>query len=377
MDSVLLYPGSTIGIIGDYFSSTQLVNVARDAGLKIATYSSNSDSEIARQSDYAFTGDMNDVDTLREFAEKCDLVTYVSNDIDPQVISEIEKYTYVPQGESLLEISQDRVMERAFFDQINVNTSPYVTIINLEDIYQAIDSIGYPAILKPIQRHMVNNQQLVINESNDIALASDMLKWGPYILESYVPYRSEYSIIATKSVKDNLQQFPAVKTSYLGNVLQTASTDISKVDQKVIQEMIRIVNQIGKNVKYVGSFEVSFGVTADHNIYVTNIDPTVNNTGFLFNLATEISEYDQHLRAISGLPLAKIKKISDVVSRSFTKKQYEQVLRQRILQPNWQFYFNYHNNARDNDVVGVILIPTDSVEEAFHRIVNTGIWTKN
>src|SRR5699024_12671613 len=118
-------------------------------GFKVAAYGSNAESPTLREADMAIVGRGNDQLQLQKFAERCDLVIYESEQVSSESIKFIQRFTNVPQGSEALELMQDRLLERTFFEQINVNIAPYSTIVSLDDIYQAISSIGFPCVLKP------------------------------------------------------------------------------------------------------------------------------------------------------------------------------------------------------------------------------------
>ena len=152
MSTNVLYHGNTLGIMGIDRNGKKLIMAAKEAGLNVGVYLEHAEPENTKLADFTVIGNYRDKEKLTEFGENCDAVIYETAAIDSIVIKYLSKYTNIPQGLDPLEIMQDRLMERAFLDQINVNVAPYVTVIGLDDIYQSIDSIGYPAVLKPIQR---------------------------------------------------------------------------------------------------------------------------------------------------------------------------------------------------------------------------------
>ena len=146
-----LYPGATLGIIGLDRNGSTLITAAKRAGFNVGVYVDHAQPSLTKQADFTISGAYNNQEKLTMFAQTCDAIIYANDLIDSSVLRYLSRDTYLPQGVNALEIVQDRLMERAFLDQINVNVAPYVTVISLDDVYQSIDSIGYPAILKPIQ----------------------------------------------------------------------------------------------------------------------------------------------------------------------------------------------------------------------------------
>ncbi|GEP23818.1 MAG: ATP-grasp domain-containing protein [Lentilactobacillus diolivorans] len=369
----VLYPGQTIGILGDSISSPELLVRAKKMGFNVGMYSSNENSKAMQLADYKYIGPLNDKQALKMFAERCDVVMYNNDSIDSEIIRYISKFTSVPQKDSLLDIIQDRLIERSFFETLNINMAPYATIVTLEDVYQAINSIGYPAILKPIQRGLLGGKELLIKNQADIVAASGLLDAGTYILESYVVHDIDYSIIVTRKEDGSRVIFPTVEVIYHGEQIMTAFTP-AKLDPDVDKEMKRITSEIANNVDYVGTFEVSLFLAKNGSIYVNRVAPVLSPAGFVFDYATNANEFEQHLRAIAGLPLTKTISGIPTIFQTIRQKEYQRVQTQWVIKDNWHFTF-YGNNPKNDEVsVGHVLIPTKSLSSTLMQVEATGIW---
>lgn len=369
----VLYPGQTIGILGEGPSTPVLLMTAKRMGFNIGMYSSNEDSKAMQLADYKYIGPIDDKQTLKMFAERCDVVMYDNDFIDSDIIRYISEFTSVPQSDGLLDVIQDRLIERSFFETLNINMVPYSTIVTLEDIYQAINSIGYPAILKPIQRGLLNGKELLIKNQADIVLASGFLDAGTYILESYVEHDIDYSVIVTRTEAGDQEIFPVVEVVYKNNQLMTAFT-ASKLDPSVEKEMKRITKEITNNLDYVGTVEVSLFLAKSGSIYVSRVAPLLSPAGFVFDYAANVNEFEQHIRAIVGLPLAKIITATPTVYQTIRKKDYQRIKTQWVIKGNWHFTI-YDNQVSDDDqAVGNVLIPTQSLPDTLMQLEATGIW---
>ena len=206
MAKTVLYPGNTLGIIGLDHNGRAMIAAAHELGLKVHAYVNQPHPELTAQADYTIVGNYRDKDKLTEFGEACDAVVYVTAAIDAIVFKYLSQYTQVIQGVEPLEILQDRLMQRAFLDQVNVNIAPYVTVISLDDVYQAIDSIGYPAVLKPIQRG-VGDESMIIRRQSDIARAANFMQAGTYMAEAMYMVGWWYMVMMMTMVRrrrDNL-----------------------------------------------------------------------------------------------------------------------------------------------------------------------------
>ena len=178
MENAMLFPGDTIGIIGDSQNGIMLAQAAKKMGFKVAAYCTGQSVPTLSEADVKIVGRMNDKEKLQDFAQRCNVVTYESENIASETVEFIERFTKVPQGHETLEITQDRLLERAFFEQLNVNIAPYATIVSLDDIYQEIGSIGYPCVLKPIQKGFGKRRQQMITKQTDIARCADIIDFG-------------------------------------------------------------------------------------------------------------------------------------------------------------------------------------------------------
>lgn len=369
----VIYPGQTIGILGDSISTPTLLARAKQMGFNIGMYSSNENSKAMELADYKYIGPYTDKETLKMFAERCQAVIYDNQYIDSDVIRYISQFTAVPQQDGMLDIVQDRLIERTFFETLNINMVPYSTIVTLEDIYQAINSIGYPAILKPIQRGLNGGKELLIKNQADIVLASGFLDSGTYILESYVEHDTDYSVVVTRSDSGSTIMFPPVEVIYEGDQLMTAHTP-AKLDPSVKKEMERITNEIANNLEYVGTFEVSLFLAKSGSIYVSRVAPKLSPAGFVFDYAANADEFEQHLRAIAGLPLTKIIPGIATVFQAIRQQEYERVQTQWVIKDNWHFTFYGNKPADDKECVGHVLIPTKSISDTLIKLEATGIW---
>ncbi|MHA8110072.1 ATP-grasp domain-containing protein [Lactobacillaceae bacterium Melli_B4] len=371
MANNFIYPGNTLGIINNDINTFSLITEAKKNGLLVGIYTDNVDNQVNELADFVVNGSLKDDGKLKEFAQRCDVVTYNSIRTDAELINFISQYTRVPQGTDILEIMNDRLIEQTFLNELNVNTLPYITIVELNDIYKSIDSIGYPAILKPIQKSFFNDQQLIINNQVDIAKAAIMLDRGTYILEPYLEHQFEYTLNIIHGMKDEPKLMPIVQCLYKGNRLQSASnlTDLAPV---VINEINRLGTLIANHLEYYGAFKIKFLVQNDDNIYIKSVGPKLDIDAMLFDRTIEGVTHG-HLRAICGLPTSFIMDDGTFYLRTFSQDQLQEVKKQWALKANWQFVF-YAKGENNHGAIGHVLIPTSELNKTIEQVNNTGIW---
>ncbi|KRK97185.1 phosphoribosylaminoimidazole carboxylase, ATPase subunit [Secundilactobacillus odoratitofui DSM 19909 = JCM 15043] len=376
MDNQVLYPGGTIGVIGDSTDGPMIVSAARQAGFKVGAYGSDETSEMLQLADFKIVGELSDRERLSDFAERCDLVTYDSQHLSPDVLTAIAEKTALPQGSDFQMMMQDRLLERAFYEQLNVNIPPYATIVSLDDVYQSINSIGYPSVLKPIQKDLVHGEELTIRTQTDIAKAAGLMDWGTYILESTVDYSRELAVTVARNASGESRLFPAVELKRQNGQLTWAYLPAT-LDDDVQGELDRICHEIVANVSYVGVFEVDFMLNDNGSIYVKQIIPTFGEAGRIFDRATTVSQFEQHIRAIAGMPLSDVQILKPTVMAAFTHQQANAIKTQWTLKPNWHFSFyrHGHQDIDNQQLAGHILVQGDELSKVLEQLEDTEIWT--
>lgn len=376
MDNHVLYPGGTIGVIGNSSNGSMIVAAARQAGFNVGAYGADETSEMLQLADFRIVGELSDRERLEDFAQRCDLVTYDSEHLSPAVLDVLADKTALPQGSDLQMVMQDRLLERAFYEQLNVNIPPYATIVSLDDIYQSINSIGYPAVLKPIQKDLPHGEELLIKTQTDIAQAAGLMDWGTYILESTVSYARELAVTVARTRDGEATLFPAVQIERQDGQLKWAYLP-AQIEPDVQSELDRICNEIVANVTYVGVFEVDFMLTANNAIYVKQIVPTFGEVGRIFDRATSTTQFEQHLRAIAGLPLSDVEILRPTVLAAFKKRQLNAIRTQWVIKKNWHFsyYQRYQQTTNDDDLVGHVLVQGDDVNKLLEQLDDTEIWS--
>lgn len=371
-----IFPGSTLGIIGINRNGGAMIAAAKKAGFNVGVYVDHSQPDITKMADFTIDGAFNDKEKLTEFGEACDAIIYQTPNIDSTVIRFLGQYAAIPQGINGLEIVQDRLMERAFLDQININIAPYVTVIGLDDIYQSIDSIGYPALLKPIQRG-IGEQSMMIKRQSDITRAADFIDTGTYLLESWIDHTAEYTVTAACS-KDDIQIFPVAQLEYTDDRQLISVASPAEVSDDMLQEMHRIIKSVAKSLQYTGVFSVNFYVTSTGTLYVKNIELGLTSIANVYDNTTNVDQYEQQLRVSVGMPLHIVRQLQTALLMIIRNYQSTAIQRQWLLKNNWKFRFFNDTDANDPaGILGFVWVTGDNDLEALkNQIDDTEVWNK-
>ena len=373
MEDEILFPGATIGIIGESPNGIMLEQAAHKLGFDVIAYGPNEEAPTLRGADVKVVGTYTDQAKLQDFAQRCSLVTYESETIPAQTIAYLSRFTKLPQGSETLEIVQDRLLERTFFEQSNLNIAPYATIVNLDDVYQAISSIGYPAILKPIQKGF--SKKIVIKKQTDIAKCADIIDQGTFILESMIPYQKELAITMSKDKNGDIKFYPLVEAEYRQGKLHQVLAP-AQVDSDVANEIRRLSELVVKQVKSVGVMTLSFFLTETGALYVKRLVTGVNSLGYVFSRAANVDIFEQHLRVLANMPLAQPELIQATGMVMIEQDKREALRTQWLLKTNWHYQFYRYPKSMTTLNWGHVLVTGESSQDIKEQVAATGIWDK-
>lgn len=373
MEDEILFPGATIGIIGESPNGIMLEQAAHKLGFDVIAYGPNEEAPTLRGADVKVVGTYTDQAKLQDFAQRCSLVTYESETIPAQTIAYLSRFTKLPQGSETLEIVQDRLLERTFFEQSNLNIAPYATIVNLDDVYQAISSIGYPAILKPIQKGF--SKKIVIKKQTDIAKCADIIDQGTFILESMIPYQKELAVTMSKDKNGDIKFYPLVEAEYRQGKLHQVLAP-AQVDSDVANEIRRLSELVVKQVKLVGIMTLSFFLTETGALYVKRLVTGVNSLGYVFSRAANVDIFEQHLRVLANMPLAQPELIQATGMVMIEQDKREALRTQWLLKTNWHYQFYRYPKSMTTLNWGHVLVTGESSQAIKEQVAATGIWDK-
>ena len=162
---------------------------------RIAVVDPTEDCPCAQVADISIVGDYHDMKAIEKLAEFSDVITYEFENIDAGTLKWLTENAYVPQGAKLLEMTQNRVTEKEGITRAGVEVAPYAVIRTMDDIYENISGIGYPAVLKTASGGYDGKGQFVIETEADIAKADEIVKHGTCVLEKWIPFEKEISVI--------------------------------------------------------------------------------------------------------------------------------------------------------------------------------------
>ncbi len=257
---------------------------------------------------FGFLGDKNSpcghlgtvFETLDELQAFADVITYESENTNVDWIKNLTTDVY-PKQKSLF-TTQHRGREKAMFEQLNIPCAPY-KIINCEaDLQAAIDKIGLPAILKTTTEGYDGKGQYLIKSDNQIAEAWASMNGAESILEGFVNFKRELSLIAVRGIDNDHKYYPLVENTHHNGILRLTTAPAQNIDPAVQQTAERYMQTLLDEMSHVGVLAIELFET-DNGLVANEMAPRVHNSGHWSMEGANTSQFENHVRAIAGLPL--------------------------------------------------------------------------
>ncbi|MFN3657524.1 MAG: 5-(carboxyamino)imidazole ribonucleotide synthase [Pseudolabrys sp.] len=303
----MLKPGATIGILGGGQLARMLALAAAPLGLRCHVYSPEKDS-CAFEVVHAYTcGAYEDEDALAGFADAVDVITYEFENVPAKTATYLSKRKPVLPDPQVLELTQDRLIEKNFIKDLRIATAPYAAVHSATQLAEAIEKTGIPAVLKTRTLGYDGKGQVKIAKEADANGAWRSLRNVPCILEGFVKFEREVSVIAARGADGRVECFEVTENVHRDHILHI-STVPAKVSPALAAEAKAVASKIAKAFGYVGVMGVEMFVVRAHgkqHVLVNEIAPRVHNSGHWTIDGATVSQFEQHMRAVAGWPLAK------------------------------------------------------------------------
>jgi len=298
----VLPPGSTIGVLGSGQLGRMLGLAARRLGYRLHTYSPDTDSPTGQIADAEVTGSYDDLDALRSFADGVDVVTFEFENVPSASVGAIAERTVVRPAGSVLHTTQHRGREKGFLSGAGIPVAPYALVATGHDLDAAVARLGCPAILKTASFGYDGKGQARIDRPDDAHAAWDAIGRQPAVLEAFVDFERELSVVAARGADGRFAHYGAIENAHARHILDLSMAP-ARVPPEVEREAIAVARAALEALDVVGVLCVEMFLRRDGRVLVNELAPRTHNSGHLTIEAAETSQFEQQLRAVCGLPL--------------------------------------------------------------------------
>jgi 5-(carboxyamino)imidazole ribonucleotide synthase len=300
----VLAPGATIGILGSGQLGRMLALAAARLGFKCHIFAPDPHSPAVDVVHQVTTADYSDQDALRRFAETIDVATYEFENVPAEAATCLAARVPVLPDPKVLATTQDRLAEKNFVAALGIGTAPYAAVATPDELTAALEKIGRPAVLKTRRFGYDGKGQASVGDGTDAAAAWRDIGGQPCILEAFVPFACEVSVVAARARDGAVECFDVTENEHRDHILKVSRVPAS-VSIATAQEARRIAETIAGTFAYVGVLTVEMFVKRDGGLLVNEIAPRVHNSGHWTIDGASVSQFEQHVRAVAGWPLAK------------------------------------------------------------------------
>ncbi len=325
-----------LGIIGGGQLGSMLSTAAKKLNIKTTIYCDDIDAPAQNFCDEFIFGEYDNKKKILEFISKVNVVTYEFENIPYETLNEINKLKPVLPKPSVNILIQHRIAEKDFINKLNIRTTRYVAIEKKSDMDTLEDFL--PGILKTTTLGYDGKGQYPIKKIEDVnSLNIDFSKG--YILEKLVKLKKEISVIITRFGNNNFEIYEPIENTHQDQLLKHSIIP-AEISQKILNQSKDWATQIAEELKYIGTLCVEFFIDRNENLYVNEIAPRVHNSGHLTINAYNVSQFENHVRAVCSLEKIPLKKISNAKMINLIGNQIKPYRQNFKLNDN-EFFFDY------------------------------------
>ena len=294
-----LPPGSTIGILGGGQLGRMLAMSAIQLGYRVIGYAPEGDNVAASVCDDFFENGWGDKAALAAFASKCDVVTWEFENVPLSAVEAIPERMLAPHPKAL-GVAQDRLKEKRFVEELGATCAPYMRVDSDEDFARAVERIGTPGILKTARDGYDGKGQWRITIAQDAQ--GVRFPGRPCIYEGMVDFYTEFSVILVRSSSGEIRFWESSANTHAGGMLVHSAIPAGTLVEGQVEEARSIASQTAEALGYVGVLTLEFFATKSGPVF-NEMAPRVHNSGHWTIEGAAISQFENHIRAIAGLPL--------------------------------------------------------------------------
>jgi len=318
-----LAQGSTIGILGGGQLGRMLSVAAARLGFKTCVFEPTGDCPASHVANYHFQASYEDAEALRKFAQSVDVITYEFENIPTSALDALEAVRPIRPSREALRISQDRLIEKDFLTDLGLTVAPYAPVNSEAELRSAVAKVGLPAILKTCRFGYDGKGQTRLTSEADIAPAWAAMVGAPSVLEGFIDFTREISIIAARGTSGEVACYDPGENVHEGGILRTTTVP-ADIPASLRTDAVLLAARVLNALDYVGVMGVELFVTPK-GLIVNEIAPRVHNSGHWTQNGCTVDQFEQHIRAVAGWPLGNGGRHADVVMENLIGSDMDRV----------------------------------------------------
>ena len=305
-DRKTILPGSAIGVLGSGQLGRMFAIAARRMGYRVHTFSPDSDTPTGQVSDLEVNADYEDLDAVGKFASEVAVVTFEFENVPAATAAAAARFAPVRPAGAVLHTAQHRLREKTFLSSAGLPVTPFRRIGSFEDLPNAAAELKLPAILKTADFGYDGKGQFRIHSSADFAAAWSAVGEREAVLEAWVDFEREISVIAARSLEGEFVHYGAIENQHEHGILDVSLAP-ARVGDALVREAVEMARTVLEQLGVIGVLCVEFFVGKDGALRINELAPRPHNSGHFTFDANVTSQFEQQLRAVCGLPIAAVR----------------------------------------------------------------------
>jgi 5-(carboxyamino)imidazole ribonucleotide synthase len=300
----VLEPEATIGILGGGQLGRMLALAAARLGFRCHVFAPGPDSPAFDVVHRVTCADYTDTEALDRFAADVDVVTYEFENVPAETAAFLAARVAVLPDPAILATTQDRLVEKTFVTNLGIPTAPFAEVSSPAGLKTAVERVGRPAVLKTRRFGYDGKGQVTIKNGCDAEAAWREAGAQPCILEAFIPFQREVSVVAARGQTGAVECFDVTENEHRDHILKTSRVPAT-LSQRDAAQARHVAEIVAQKFGYVGVLAVEMFVLREGELLVNEIAPRVHNSGHWTLDGASVSQFEQHIRAVAGWPLAK------------------------------------------------------------------------
>jgi 5-(carboxyamino)imidazole ribonucleotide synthase len=318
-----ILPGGTVGVLGSGQLGRMFAIAARRMGYRVQTLSPADDTPTGQVADVEINAAYEDLDAIERFARSVDVVTFEFENIPTATAEAAARFAPVRPSGAVLHTTQHRLREKTFLREAGFPVTPFATVRSLEDLERALVELGCPAVLKTAGWGYDGKGQIKIGSPEEAASAWQRLSDREAVLEAWVPFQQEVSVVAARGVDGATVDYGVIANEHQNHILDVSLAP-AIVSAQVWKQAVDIAHEVLRKLDVIGVLCVEFFLTQDDTLLINELAPRPHNSGHLTFDACVTSQFEQQLRAICGLPLGSTELLRPAAMANLLGDRWEQ-----------------------------------------------------
>ena len=371
----LIQQGQTIGIIGGGQLGQMLALDAKASGMRVIVLDPDPTCPTGQVCDEQIVAPYASQTAITTLAEKSDVLTYEFENVDLATLEAVSDQVFIPQGTELLRITKDRLREKTFLRDHGLQTAPFRMVNTQADLVAALADLDYPAILKTCQGGYDGKDQVTLYSEENLKQATEVLAQGPCILEGFVTFKCECSIMVARNPRGQVSVMPVSENIHVNHILHESIVP-ARISLALQAKAQKLAQMIAEALGLVGILGVEFFVGQDHELYVNELAPRPHNSGHYSLEACDFSQFALHNSAICNWPLPSVKLLSPAIMVNILGQHVAGTQALISQKATWHFHDYGKKDQKFNRKMGHVTILCDNIEETLKEIKTTQVWER-